>query len=350
MSKALLPKISLITPSFNQGEYIEETILSVINQQYPNFEYIIIDGGSTDATIDIIHKYTSHITYWISEPDKGQSDAINKGFKVATGDIINWLNSDDCLAPGALHKVAESFAQSAITAVTTGVQNFEENGVRWNEITPVKKSAVEYLGKVLNNQPGTYFKKEEWNKYFPIPAQLHYVMDQYLWFCYWLNNKADNFKTNEQVTVYFRRHAQSKTNLSLKSELFRQMGKSFFNEYNLLFWSYFNAIDKQKAGVIECYFDKDYTYRQKELKFPVAGDPPSADILFNTYLFELLKEDYRCGYLDRLISNIPYLNKTLLNADDANAFKKMRRAKLSKAMLKTYRAIYWKVKGLGRHN
>ena len=93
-----LPKISIVTPSFNQGQFIEQTICSVLDQGYPNLEYIIIDGGSTDNTIDIIRKYESKITYWISEPDSGQADAINKGLSIATGSIFNWINSDDYFA------------------------------------------------------------------------------------------------------------------------------------------------------------------------------------------------------------------------------------------------------------
>jgi len=92
----------LITPSFNQGADIEETIRSVLLQGYPNLEYIIIDGGSSDETVDIIKKYAPWITYWVSEPDQGQSDAINKGLARATGEWVNWLNSDDFLLPGAL--------------------------------------------------------------------------------------------------------------------------------------------------------------------------------------------------------------------------------------------------------
>src|SRR5688500_3818909 len=98
----MLPKISIITPTYNQGHFIEQTIQSVIEQDYPNLEYIIIDGGSTDDTLSVIKKYEKYISYWISEKDKGQSEAINKGFKKATGDVVNWLNSDDYYEPGVL--------------------------------------------------------------------------------------------------------------------------------------------------------------------------------------------------------------------------------------------------------
>jgi GT2 family glycosyltransferase len=107
----IAPRISVITPSYNQGQYLEQTVRSVLLQDYPNLEYIVIDGGSTDESVEILKHYGSQIRYWVSEPDGGQSMAINKGLRQCTGDIIAYLNSDDYYLPGALHAVARAFMQ-----------------------------------------------------------------------------------------------------------------------------------------------------------------------------------------------------------------------------------------------
>lgn len=106
------PRLTIITPSFNQGRFIEETIRSVVQQGYPNLEYIIIDGGSTDNTVEIIRKYEHSVTYWVSEPDHGQSHALNKALSRATGDIVGWINSDDLYTENCFQKVIEAFAAS----------------------------------------------------------------------------------------------------------------------------------------------------------------------------------------------------------------------------------------------
>ncbi|MGX7689889.1 glycosyltransferase family 2 protein [Flectobacillus roseus] len=115
-------KISIVSPSYNQGAFIEDAILSVLSQEYPNFEHIIIDGGSTDNTIEILKKYPHLI--WVSEKDKGQSDAINKGFNKATGDIIGWLNTDDYYLPGAFDRIVKEFSANAGVDVVYGDVNF----------------------------------------------------------------------------------------------------------------------------------------------------------------------------------------------------------------------------------
>lgn len=103
------PRISIITPSFNQAAFLERTLLSVLDQHYPNLEYIVIDGGSADGSVDILEKYDDRLAYWVSEKDRGQSHALNKGFERATGEIVGWLNSDDLYCPNALHHVGEWF-------------------------------------------------------------------------------------------------------------------------------------------------------------------------------------------------------------------------------------------------
>lgn len=107
----LWPKISVVTPTYNQGPYVEATIRSVLDQEYPNLEYIIMDGGLTDGTVEIIEKYSEHLAYWVSEPDGGQTDALIRGFDRASGDILCWLNSDDLFESFTLREVAETFSR-----------------------------------------------------------------------------------------------------------------------------------------------------------------------------------------------------------------------------------------------
>ncbi len=114
-----LPLVSIVTPSYNQGAFIEETIRSVLSQDYPRIEYIVVDGGSTDGTLSILRKYGDHLT-WFSEPDKGQSDAINKGFRKSHGEILAWLNSDDIYLPGAVRTAAGYLAVHPEVAMVYG--------------------------------------------------------------------------------------------------------------------------------------------------------------------------------------------------------------------------------------
>jgi glycosyltransferase involved in cell wall biosynthesis len=118
------PLISIVTPSYNQGDYLEETIRSVLEQDYPALEYIVMDGGSTDGSVEIIRKYADRIARWVSEPDAGQSDALCKGFARATGDVMAWLNSDDTLEAGALKTVGAMFAAAPDTDLVYGNMNF----------------------------------------------------------------------------------------------------------------------------------------------------------------------------------------------------------------------------------
>ena len=140
------PRVSIVTPSYNHGQFIEETIRSVLLQGYPNIEYIIIDGGSSDETLDIIRKYEPWLTHWVSEPDMGQSHAINKGFARCSGDVVAWLNSDDEYLPGTLGIVGHYMEKNPAADIVFGDQEeMDENGVTFRSVRWMKPSALVLL-------------------------------------------------------------------------------------------------------------------------------------------------------------------------------------------------------------
>ena len=127
--------VSIITPSYNQAAYLEQTILSVLNQDHPRIEYIVVDGASTDGSVEIIKKYESKLAYWVSEKDRGQADAINKGFARATGEIIAWLNSDDYYLPGAVNAAVKVFEErSDVVLVYGNMLAVDEHGKTFNTL------------------------------------------------------------------------------------------------------------------------------------------------------------------------------------------------------------------------
>jgi len=209
----MLPKISIVTPSYNQGRYLEETILSIIHQDYPNVEHILIDGASTDETKEVIEKYRSHFAYVVSEPDKGQSDALNKGFAKATGDIVNWLNSDDYYAPNALHTVAKAFTNNNTHVVAGHTILFEEGGKQYNASPTLNKTqGLEYHLRFPNiNQPSTFFRRKIIQELLPLNTNLHCLMDREIWLKYLLLYGIDNVVTCDEALVYFRLHQNSKS-------------------------------------------------------------------------------------------------------------------------------------------
>ncbi len=211
-------KITVITPSYNLSQYLERSIDSVLLQNYPNLEYMIIDGGSTDGSIDIIKKNEKHLSYWVSETDNGQSYAINKGLKLASGDIINWINSDDYYEPDILEKVSMAFNEG-VNAVGGRSRIFDQNGTKHysngTDIYPGNISKT--LGWARIDQPETFFRKKVWNKVGPLNTDLHYVFDREWWIRYLLLYGLDGFKKTPDVLVNFRHHASSKT-ISKKKE------------------------------------------------------------------------------------------------------------------------------------
>ncbi|HXH61264.1 MAG TPA: glycosyltransferase family 2 protein [Fimbriimonadaceae bacterium] len=177
------PKITVVTPSYNQGAYLKETLGSIVAQNYPNVEIIVIDGGSTDDSKEVIESFSEHIAYWVSEPDKGQSHAINKGFAEATGDVLCWLNSDDVFLPGALNTVAQAFiAHPDWNWVTAPTLKFGEGFDVHEGIYKLPGSRAEWLVNCPISQPSTFWRRSLYDQLGGLDESFHYVMD----FEYWL--------------------------------------------------------------------------------------------------------------------------------------------------------------------
>ena len=175
------PKVSIITPSFNQGEFIRETIESVLTQDYENIEYIVVDGASTDGTVDILKGYGDRIK-WISEPDQGQSDALIKGFRISTGEILAWINSDDYYLPGAVAKAVNSLGKDRALGMVYGIgYNVDSKG---NVIEAYPTESFDLGRLALFNyitQPAAFFRREAYFSVGGVDRSLHYTMDYDLW-------------------------------------------------------------------------------------------------------------------------------------------------------------------------
>jgi glycosyltransferase involved in cell wall biosynthesis len=173
------PKISIVTPSYNQGDFIEETIRSILLQRYPNLEFIIVDGASSDGTVAIIRKYDRWISHWTSEPDRGQVDALHKGFSDTSGDLLNWVNSDDMLLPNALFTVAELSSLSSSIDIITGARLLRNAGtgaeqvqIIWTDSWPLMT-----LGYPSFPQEATFFSRRIWSKIGNFDERLNYFFD-----------------------------------------------------------------------------------------------------------------------------------------------------------------------------
>jgi glycosyltransferase involved in cell wall biosynthesis len=177
------PLVSIVTPSFNQGKFLEETILSVLKQDYQNIEYLIVDGGSNDNTLEVIQKYQSRLAWWVSEPDTGQTDAINKGFNRATGSIIAWLNSDDVYSPGAVRQAVQYLVDHPQIGMVYGELDFiDESGRVIGKFNAAQTDLPRLRrGYVHIPQPSAFFRADLWKKVGPLDSSFFFAMDYDLW-------------------------------------------------------------------------------------------------------------------------------------------------------------------------
>jgi glycosyltransferase involved in cell wall biosynthesis len=210
------PKISVVTPSFNQASYLEETILSVITQNYPNLEYIIIDGGSSDGSVEIIKKYEMYLTYWVSEPDNGHGHALNKGFAKSTGEIMAWINSDDKYYPYTFTTVAEIFSKFNDINWIQGKNSWIDKSGR---LTDVQFSFINIYSYLLFDykwiqQESVFWRRSLWDKAGSfINRKMELMVDGELWTRFFL---SDDIWHLDLVISSFRSHEKNRSHTQIE--------------------------------------------------------------------------------------------------------------------------------------
>jgi len=204
------PKVSVVTPSYNQASYLEETIRSVLLQSYPNLEYIIMDGGSQDASVDIIRKYEPWISHWVSEKDRGQSDAIDKGFALSTGEVYGWLNSDDLYYPSTVLESILTFQKHVDAVLSYGnCEKIDERGNFIRQWTSHQGTINELIFEAnFIPQPSTFFKASAYHKAGGLNKELNFIMDHELWIRLAFSG---SIQYSPKVVVKFREHPVSKS-------------------------------------------------------------------------------------------------------------------------------------------
>jgi glycosyltransferase involved in cell wall biosynthesis len=296
-------------------EFIEETIESVISQNYPALEYIIIDGGSTDGSIDIIKKYERHLHYWISEKDNGQTDAINKGLAKSSGDIVNWLNSDDYYEKNALSTVAEAFSDTKITCVTGRSRKFDSgNTLLYSKGTTIfPGNAAKSIGWARVDQPETFFRKSAITEFIPMSTGMKYLMDRELWINYLLLNGMEGIKSIDRTLVHFRMHPQSKTSTQLAY---------FQAEHDTLFYNLADAYSLKQREIIGQFFiiEKNLQLR----KPPLNHKKEFIEEVINYYLLFRANELYAQNQAEAAGKIFNVVKEDLLAKEDRATMKRLR--------------------------
>ena len=299
MSK--LARISIVTPSYNQGKYLEQTICSVLDQGYPNLEYMVIDGGSTDNSVEIIRKYEKHLAWWVSEKDDGQSHAINKGLCKITGDVFNWINSDDYYAPDTFEILAEMFSETGVLAVTGRTKEDREHGASYiyeptfiaDAELPVNASTPEF------NQPSTFYSTRALMKMGQLSTKLHFSMDKEWWIKFLFHFGCSKIRSTRKVLANFRVHVGSKTG---------QGSVGFWNNYGTVLHG-LATIKKLHtlAGLLKEYFEIDTSYEFDmeidDVPTPVIEQMIASYLLHKSYLISNQNE---FGFAQKLNKTIDY--------------------------------------------
>ena len=316
----LYPRISIITPSYNQGKFIEQTILSITRQEYPNLQYIVIDGGSTDATVSILEKYSDCISYWVSEKDRGQSHAINKGLAVADGDIFNWVNSDDWLAPGALNAIAQAFMATGAKLICSPTRLVHSDGHETlGGSTPYRLPINDILNTRGLNQMGMYWAMDKVKALGGVNDEFTYSMDLDLWKRFVLTYGTGKIAHIDTPTGYFRLHEASKTGVD-----FDASKPLFDQENNAAFWNYAAVAGPKYLKGMQLLYP-DVQPKVVNTKLPNAFDKEILQRWLAALYFEKGKRAFYNNDFKFCHAILACLDATWLTKNDSKDFQSFKR-------------------------
>ena len=214
------PLISIITPSYNQAQYLEDTIQSVLHQDYPNLEFIIVDGSSTDGSQEIIRQYSDKLAWWVSEPDQGQADAINKGLRKANGEIVAWLNSDDLYLPGAVSSAIDAFKMNPAAGVIYGdAVSADADGRLLNKLCFSNWNTLDFLKFNIICQPAVFMKRSYLEEIGYLDSSYHFFLDHQLWIRL---SRVTDFIHHPEFWAVSRYHPEAK-NVTMASQSGREV-------------------------------------------------------------------------------------------------------------------------------
>lgn len=266
------PRISVITPSYNQAQFIEETIQSILFQGYPNLEYIIIDGGSQDESVQIIKKYEKHLSYWHSKKDKGQADAINQGMRLATGEVVCWLNSDDLYLPGTLLEIGRHFmgktntASLAYGSALTMWQEKEDLNGSARVARPFDREVLTYSDYIV--QPSSFWTQKLWSEVGELNSEYHYVLD---WDWFIRASKIIDFTYIPRFLSVYRLHLKHKTGSG---------GKLRINEINEIIERYAPENWKKFYKIVSYHYRRIIQTRRFLVRMRIPGSSYLLPLLF----------------------------------------------------------------------
>ncbi len=257
------PKLSVITPSFNQGKYLERTILSVLNQHYPNLEYIIIDGGSTDESVEVIKKYERYLTYWVSEPDQGQVDALNKGFSQATGDWVSFQNSDDVYFPETFHRFGKVALKNTNVDLLYGdllMITADDQVTELLKTLPFSFICQLVEGMQVHNQ-SLFFKRRLLDEYGIFDSSYRFAFD-YEFITRYAAQPGVTVKRVEGLAGALRVHEEA------KSSTIAQVGRQEHQRIQTIFEKYNTSLLPQKMQYLYCRLRKlAYLFGQNDWNY-----------------------------------------------------------------------------------